>query len=110
MGLLKSKRRRQAEEFVERLLEWQDEGRGAARRGRGKAGRGARKVLKTARHDAAAAREATLREARVVRREAARAGDNVSDLVQSHPGAAIGGALALAVVLGAGVTLWARRG
>ncbi len=109
MGLLKSKRRRQAEELVARLLEWQDEGLDAARRGRRRAKSGARKAARTVRHDAAAARKATIRDAKIARRKAVRVGDNVSDLVQAHPGAAIGGALALAVALGAGATVWARR-
>ncbi len=105
----KSKRRRRAEQLVEQLLALKDEGLDAARTGKRRAKVRTRKTVRKARHEAAAARARAADEARAARRKAVKVGDNISDMVGAHPAATIGGALALAIAVGAGATFWLRR-
>ena len=45
---------------------------------------------------------------RIAEARTARLGSNISEMVRENPAASIGGALALAVAIGAGTTWWMR--
>ena len=131
MSLFKSKRRRQAERAVRRAYELRDDAADRLSRGRDDlrtsakrfartAKTDARSLKHTAKADAQAAKRASLKTARRVKSRAvadvhaaeaksARVGSNLAEMVRENPAASIGGALALAVAIGAGTTYWMRE-
>ena len=130
MSLFKSKRRRQAERAVARAFEMRDEAADRLSHGRRDLRRSAKSFARTAKadarslkrsalEDAHAAKRASLKTARRVKSravanahaaeaETARVGSNIAEMVRENPAASIGGALALAVAIGAGTTYWMR--
>lgn len=130
MTLFKSKRRRQAERAVARAYDLRD---GVAERVAKKrqtlrdssdhairtVKSDARSLKKRAGEDAQAARRASLKSARFVKSKAstaahvaevkaARVSSNIAEMVRENPAASIGGALAIAIAIGAGTTYWMR--
>ena len=109
VSLFKSKRRRQAEDVVSRALELLDDAGESVDRGRRVARVKAKSSAKALRLEGRDAKRLVEKRARKAKRTAVRTGGNVADLVSDNPAATIGGALALAVAVGAGVTYWSRR-
>lgn len=130
MTLFKSKRRRQAEQAVARAYDLRDglteqlsKKRKALRDTSDRAIRtaksDARAVKKRAGEDAQAAKRTSLRSARRAKAKAAtaarvaevktaRVSSNIAEMVRENPAVSIGGALALAIAIGAGTTYWMR--
>lgn len=109
MSLFKSERRRQAEDAVNRVLELLDDAGETVDRGRRLARVKAKSSVKALRSEGRDAKRVVGKRARKAKRTAVRTGGNVADLLNDNPGATIGGALALAVAVGAGITYWSRR-
>lgn len=109
MSFLKSKRRRQAEHAVTRALTLRDDAVEALDQGRRVARVRAKSSVKAIRSESRDLKHAAERRARAVRKTSMRTGGHVAELVQQNPAATIGGALALAVAIGAGATYWAKR-
>lgn len=109
MSLLKSKRRRQAERAVTRALTLRDEAAETFDHGHRVARVRAKSSVKAIRAESRELKRAAERQARAARKTTVRTGGHIAEMVQRNPAATVGGALALAVAVGAGVTYWTRR-
>lgn len=120
MTVFKSRRRRKAEEVVGRAYRLRDDVLDGIERGQRRIRSNAKRSAKALKRDAKHLKAATKRDvrrakivaernARLGRRETVRVAGNIEQMVRDNPGATLGGALALAVAIGASATFWAKR-
>lgn len=109
MTFLKSRRRRQAERAVDRACRLRDDATNSIKRGGRPTRNQAKRSREELKEEVKRRKAVAKRDTSLPRRKSVRVGRNVSEMVQENPGASIGGALALAIALGAGVTYWTKR-